>query len=77
MNRPENQNPCYGGTDCQCPSGKYYVSCMDSHDTSKFWLMAGPYPTHREAEADNRVIDEMKIPETKVVEANIRRLENK
>lgn len=28
-------------------------------------------------EAYNRVIDEMKIPETKVISANIRRLENK
>jgi len=45
----KDANPCAGGEGCQCDHGKYYVTAVNG---SAFYVMAGPYSTHREAEAD-------------------------
>lgn len=41
-------NPCDGGPTCECESGNYYVSAINGHE---LYLMAGPYRTHRQAQA--------------------------
>lgn len=41
-------NPCNGDSGCECVSGKYYVSAVDGPN---YFLMAGPYSTHKAAQA--------------------------
>jgi hypothetical protein len=43
----KNPNPCAGGAACTCGPGKYFVSCIDGDE---YYLMAGPYATHQEAQ---------------------------
>lgn len=51
----QHPSACDGGDACQCAPGKYFVGCVKD---SRYYLMAGPYATHQQAEADrNRALE--------------------
>ena len=49
----QNPNPCDGGASCACGPGKYYVSAIPDGSRG-FHLVAGPYPSHQEAQVKRR-----------------------